>query len=223
MRITALTLETVTETVTGAVELAFAPSRPLRFRAGQGSLLRVAGGGVKPFTFSSDDRSGRISIATTLGSGSRFKRALADLRPGDHARVAGAIGTLPAVDPTEPQVLVAQGIGITPFLSMARSHDSLNATLLQVGSAHFFDEVASATALAEHHQHRDSLQEAVRQAVADRPTARWSLSGRPDFVTSLAAQLTATGVPARRIHKDAFWGMRNPATSAMRSSSLLDA
>jgi len=219
MRITALTLETVTDTATGAVELTFAPKRPLRFRAGQGGLLRVPGGGVKPFTFSGDDRSGRISIATTLASGSRYKQALADLRPGDRAFAAGAVGTLPAVDPTEPQVLVAQGIGITPFLSMARSHEDLNATLLQVGSAHFFDEVAATTTTAEHHDHREGLQEAVRHAVADRPTARWSLSGRPAFVAAVAAQLSDAGVPARRIHKDAFWGMRTPAATA---SSLLD-
>jgi len=214
VHITALTLETIAHSDTGAVEYAFTPRRPLRFRAGQGGLLRVpGGGGTKPFTFSGDDRSGRLSIATTLASGSRFKQALADLRPGDRALAAGAVGTLPAVDPTEPQVLVAQGIGITPFLSMARSHYSLNATLLQVGCAHFFDEVAASTATSEHHQHREGLQEAVRRAVADRPTARWSLSGRPGFVNALAAQLSNAGVPARRIHKDAFWGMRTRTAS----------
>jgi len=220
VRITALTLETVTHSDTGAVEYVFTARRPLRFRAGQGGLLRVPGGGTKPFTFSCDDWSGRLSVATTLASGSRFKRALADLRPGDRALAAGAVGTLPAVDPTEPQVLVAQGIGITPFLSMARSYDTLNATLLQVGSAHFFDDVAATTATAEHHEHRGGLQEAVRRAVADRPTARWSLSGRPAFVAAVAGQLSAAGVPARRIHKDAFWGMRTPTAPA---SSLLDA
>ncbi len=219
MRMTTLTLDTVTDTTTGAVELVFTPRRPLRVRAGQGGLLRIPGGGVKPFTFSGDDRSGRLSIATTLSSGSRFKRALAGLRPGDRVLAAGAVGTLPAVDPTASQVLVAQGIGITPFLSMARSQDRLDATLLQVGSAHFFDETAAATASAEHHDHRDGLQQAVQRAIADRPTARWSLSGRPAFVAAVAAQLSGAGVPARRIHKDAFWGMRTP-TPALSPTRL---
>jgi len=123
MRITSLTLETITASATGAVEFGFAPKRPLPFRAGQAGLI-ITPGGAKPFTFTSGDLSGRISIATTLHSGSRFKRALADLAPGRRVLAAGAIGTLPAVDPSESQVLVAQGIGITPFLSMARSHDS---------------------------------------------------------------------------------------------------
>jgi len=220
MRITALTLQTVAESATGAVEFTFAPTRPLRLRAGQGGLLRVPGGGVKPFTFSSDDRSGQLSVATALSSASRFKQALADLRPGDRALAAGAIGSLPALDAEGHQVLVAQGIGITPFLSMARSADRLDATLLQVGTPHFFAEVAAAASAAEHHAHREGLADAVRRAVADRPDARWSLSGRSGFVAALAAQLTEAGVPARRIHKAAFWGMRAPAaTVAGRSVS----
>ena len=125
--------------------------------------------------------------------------------------VLGAGGrSLPAIDPAESQVLVAQGIGITPFLSMARSHDALNATLLQVGVPHYFDEVAAATASAEHHDHREGLQDEVRRAIAARPAAQWSLSGRSGFVTAVAAQLRDAGVPARSIHKDAFWGMRAP-------------
>jgi ferredoxin-NADP reductase len=218
MRVTTLTLETVAASRSGAVEFVFQPKRPISFRAGQGGLV-VTGGGAKPFTFASADRSGLISIATTLRSGSRFKRALAGLRPGDRVFAAGAIGTLPAIDPAESQVLVAQGIGITPFLSMARSHGTLNATLLQVGAPHYFDEVAAATASAEHHDHREGLQDAVRRAIATYPAAQWSLSGRSGFVTAIAAQLRNAGVPARSIHKDAFWGMRTPST-AVRPGEL---
>ena len=74
MRLTALTLETVTESPTDAVEFVFLPKRPLPFRPGQAGLVIVPDGGVKPFTFACDNRAGRISIATTLHSGSRFKR-----------------------------------------------------------------------------------------------------------------------------------------------------
>ena len=83
---------------------------------------------------------------------------------------AGAIGPLPALGPAESQVLVVQGIGITPFQAMARSHGSVNATLLQVGTPHYFDEVAAARGNAEHH--REGLQDAaVRKAIASRTSS----------------------------------------------------
>lgn len=208
MRITSLILETVIGSSTGAVEFVLLPRRPISCRAGQGGLVFVPGGGAKPFTFSSDDRSDRISIATTVHSGSRFKQALTGLVPGDRLVVAGAVGSLPVIDPTASQVFVAQGIGITPFLSLARSQDELNATLLQVGAPHYFEETAAAVRSATHHEHREELTGAIAHAAAERPDAQWSLSGRPGFVSVIARQLRDAGVPARRIHRDAFWGMR---------------
>jgi len=223
MRITSLTLETITESATDAVELVFRPTRPLRFRAGQGGPILLPGGGVRPFTFASDDRSGRISIATTLHSGSRYKRALAGLRPGARVYAAGPVGSLPGREMAGSQVLVAQGIGITPFLSMARSSEHLDATLLQVGTPHFFDEVAAATTAAEHHDHREGLAEAVRRAIADRPTAHWSLAGTSGFVAAVAAQLVQAGVSTRRIHKDAFWSARTPTAATTPRHRLIPA
>ena len=84
---------------------------------------------------------------------------------------------------------------------------------LEVGAPYYFDEVAAATTSAEHHDHREGLQDAVRQAIATHPAAQWSLSGRSGFVAAIAAQLRNAGVPARSIHKDAFWGMRAPGTA----------
>ena len=57
---------------------------------------------------------------------------------------------------------------------------------------------------------------AVAEAVSERPDARWSLSGTADFVSSVAAQLASAGVSSRRIHKDAFWGMRAASAPALR-------
>ena len=122
-------------------------------------------------------------------------------------------------------MFVTQGTGITLFLTIARSHDSVKATLLQVGTPHFFDEVAAATGgNAEHRDHRESLQEAVCRTFVNRPVARRLLPGRPDFVV-VATQLAEAGVPARSIHRGRFWGMRNTAprhTAPATTSSAPD-
>ena len=56
---------------------------------------------------------------------------------------------------------------------------------------------AAATTSAEQHDHREGLQDAVRQAVADHPSARWSLSGRRDLIAAVARHLAGAAGPAR--------------------------
>jgi ferredoxin-NADP reductase len=208
MRYIPLTLERVEQSGEGASEFVFRPARPLPHRAGQFGLLVVPGAGVRPFTFASDARSDLLSIATSLRSASTFKQGLSGLRPGDRVHVAGAMGSLPVPTTGRHQVLVAQGIGITPFLSMARSYLQLDATLLQVGGRQYFDETARAMSSAEHLDHHEDLHGAIDRAVADHPGARWSLSGRSAFVNAVAGRLLAAGARKEQIHKDAFWTMR---------------
>src|SRR5215468_1895826 len=121
------------------------------------------------------------------------------------ATVASATRSSP--DPAGSQVFVAQGTGITLFLTIARSHDSVNATLLPVGTPHFFGEVTAATGgNAEHRDHRDGR----RKPCAARPsTARRPAGSCPDGRISSPPsppQLADAGVPARLIHKGQVLG-----------------
>jgi len=62
----------------------------------------------------------RIVVATRMRD-SAYKRALDRLRPGSPARLDGPFGTLTLDDDdARPAVLIAGGIGITPFMSMVR-------------------------------------------------------------------------------------------------------
>ena len=85
-------------------------------------------------------------------------------------------------------------------------------------SRNYFDEVAAATrGNAEHHDHREGLQAAVRKAIVNRPAARWLLSRRPDFAAAVAAQLADAAMPARMIHKDKFWACEPPPPATTSS------
>jgi ferredoxin-NADP reductase len=105
----------------------FTPEKPLRYEAGQyveWTLPHQADDrGIKRwFTISSPPADGQLCITTRLfAKPSSFKKALQALEPGDTVQVSEPMGdfVLPK-DPNIPLVFIAGGIGITPFLSIAR-------------------------------------------------------------------------------------------------------
>ena len=91
-----------------------------RFKPGQTIDLSLGEAGKHTFSLVSAPGEDRLTIATRL-RGSPFKRALAALAPGATATIEGPYGSLTLHgDAARPAVLVAGGIGITPFMSMLR-------------------------------------------------------------------------------------------------------
>ena len=78
-----------------------------------------------------------LAVATRIRDGSAFKQALKALPTGSRVRLEGPFGDLTLHDDrTRDAVLVAGGIGITPFISMIRqaTHDQLAQRLLLIYS-----------------------------------------------------------------------------------------
>jgi ferredoxin-NADP reductase len=109
--------------------MAFHFERPpgFDFSAGQNVLLTLADppemdakGPSRTFTIASAPHEPQLMIATRMRD-SAFKRALKGAAPGLRVKLDGPAGfmTLHA-DEARPAVFLAGGIGITPFLSMAR-------------------------------------------------------------------------------------------------------
>ena len=116
-----------------AWELSFAPSRPVAFSAGQYLEVTVPHakadfrGSRRIFSISSPPTAdGPLTVALSVPEKpSTFKRAFLELEPGARVRATGVGGdfTLPR-DTAAPIVLVAGGIGITPFASqLAHDHE----------------------------------------------------------------------------------------------------
>ena len=105
-----------------AVEMA-PEGRPLKYSAGQFAFFSFTGAGLTephPFTLSSaprEDGSLRVTVAPLGDLTSRVSRALAE---GQDVRVEGPFGHF-GRHLNGPQVWVAAGVGVTPFMALAEA------------------------------------------------------------------------------------------------------
>jgi glycine betaine catabolism B len=111
-----------------AWDFIFAPNRKLAFAPGQymewtlGHEAPDSRGNRRYFTLASAPTEPEVRLGVRFNDpSSTFKEALLELNPGDEI-IAGQLAgdfTLPK-DPKQPLVLIAGGIGITPFRSMLK-------------------------------------------------------------------------------------------------------
>jgi len=163
----------------------------------------------------------RIAYRVPDGRQSSFKSALGSLGEGARVSTTGIHGdfTLPADD--APVLLVAAGIGVTPFVSQLRSEPGRDAVLLYVVSS--VTELAYADELATTGARvivvaRDASAQTVPAGwgtvterltaaslpslVADLPSRHAMISGPPRLIAELAPALS----DARSVRTDAFAG-----------------
>lgn len=103
----------------------FLPAGPVHFSAGQYVKLTLPHanaddrGDSRYFTLSSAPLDGLLRITTRFAErSSSFKTALRALTPGDKLEASDPSGTFLLPDGDRPVILVAGGIGITPYRSM---------------------------------------------------------------------------------------------------------
>jgi ferredoxin-NADP reductase len=222
-----------------ATEYAFRPDRPLRHLAGQYLELQLPHRGAdrrgirRTLTIVSPPGEAAVRVAVrTREPMSTFKQALDVLPQGSPVRavtVSGAF-TLPA-DRRLPLLLVASGIGITPFISQLEAERAAVAEGAPARDVVLVDRVptgedlpyrdvleasgvrvlvvcpdpASLGPVPDHWHVAARFDAASLRAVLPDPGARRAfLSGSPAFVSRARAVLRAAGV--RRIRTDVFAG-----------------
>ncbi|MEW4461540.1 hypothetical protein AB1K42_25890 [Roseibium algicola] len=92
--------------------------------AGQFAFLSVTGGGLTeehPFTLSAAPRDGRSLRFTIKDLGDYTSRLYRELKVGMEATVSGPYGNFSMPSGRDPQVWIAAGVGITPFLAFAQT------------------------------------------------------------------------------------------------------
>jgi len=162
------------------------------------------------FTISSAPSEGTMNVSTRV-SDSKYKQHLNSLNPGDEIEVYEVGGDFTWEDePSEPIVMVAAGIGITPFRSILLEREAngkkLNAELLYFNrdSEVSFKELLEKLA-AEHPEFK--LQVIVGEHItADRivelapqsKTQMVYISGAKPMVLALSEELEKNGVKTRQ-------------------------
>lgn len=192
-------------------ELAFRSKRPVAFAPGQYVELSLphpgtdSRGSRRTFSISSPpDADGRVSFALRVPEpSSSFKKALLSLEPGQTVHGTGVGGDFvwPA-DPGVPLLLVAGGIGITPFLSQLR-HDPDRDVVLVYGASSadeipFVEELAGVRVVLVCPERPETLPdgwthveapflttELIAQAVPDLAARRAYVSGPPQMINAV--------------------------------------
>ena len=214
-----------------STEFRFEPQRPVRFAAGQFMELNLPHAGSdgkgRRRVFSITSAPGAEDITFGVGTAeplSTAKKALFALRPGDSisATAVGGDFVLPN-DAGKPVLLIAAGIGITPFLSqlaakgaardavvlyLAKSRDELACVeQLEASGAKVIARLADGSAPPDFMLDAGAARigaPRLKELVPDIGDREVFVSGSPASVDSLRA--AARGAGARRVHVDSFAG-----------------
>jgi len=227
------------DVASGTAAFRFARPAGFDFAAGQAVNLTLleppetdAKGNSRTFSIASAPHEDSLQFATRLRD-TAFKRVLGALAAGAPVKLRGPMGTftLPE-DPARPVVMLAGGIGITPFMSMLRHAEHAkrpgSRTLLYSNrrpeDAPFIDEL---TALAARDPRlklvatMNEMEKSARPWSGERAmldaaflerhlergaTPIYYIAGPPGLVAAMGKLLRAAAVPEADIRTDEFFG-----------------
>src|SRR5687767_11984008 len=211
--------------------MAFRLSKPggFSFRAGQSVTLSLidpppaANSTQRIFSLASAPFEEGLAVATRMRDASAYKNALKRLPLGARIKLKGPRGLMTLhEDRSRAAVLIAGGIGITPFMSMLRqaAYDRLAQRLFLLCSnrrpedAPFLAELQS---LAQHNAHLRLLarmtdadgfidESTVKRFTGDATAPVYYLAGPPAMVTAMKSILRAGGVGDQDVRSEQFYG-----------------
>jgi ferredoxin-NADP reductase/nitrite reductase/ring-hydroxylating ferredoxin subunit len=204
----------------------FTSEAPLHWQAGQFLRYRLphpdpdGRGTTRYFTIASAPHEGHVMLTTRFAEerGSTFKRALRALSVGARVEVDEPAGDF-TLDADAPQVLIAGGIGITPFRAMLLDLDHrerpVNATLVY---AHRPSDVVYGKEIDGLRRRHPRLvvrhvvsparitEEVIRSVAPDPARLTFYGSGPEPLVKALEGILSGMGVPDAHVKRDYFPG-----------------
>jgi ferredoxin-NADP reductase len=213
----------------GTMAFRFAKPAGFAFKPGQSVNVSLIDPPPEPnsarrtFSLASAPFEDDLAVATRMREGSAFKRALKASPIGTKLRLTGPLGDMTLhEDPARAAVLIAGGIGITPFRSMLlqADHDRLEHRLFLAYSNRRREHAAF---LAELHAlekrnprfrllaamtDTDGMlnEETLKRFVGAAPAPVYYLAGPPAMVEAMKAILARNGVDAGDVRSEEFFG-----------------
>ncbi len=204
----------------------FEKNDELTWHAGQYGLFTVMHKKIKyatkPFSIASSPAEGVVRITTGTGQQpSEFKQALLELEQGMKIRMSDSVGSF-YLKGGGPALLIAGGIGITPFRAMVKQLETegggtgKQVKLLYLDSRRNYlfqpelDEAVSRGVIdAAYLATRDELYEEIeRFANVRQENGDYYIAGSKSMVDSMVDHLGGKGVSKRNVHKDTFTGIQ---------------
>lgn len=199
---------------------------PIKFQPGQFVFLKFKsdnGNEVAdeshPFSIASSPEEGNLRFyIKALGD---YTRTLDKLKPGALAEIEGAFGRFSYKRYADkPQIWIAGGIGVTPFLSMARSITAHSPEIDMFYSVVKRTEIVDEAALKDflpqnypkfkYHAYVYDEQQAfltasyIKNQVGEVKNREIFICGPPTMMKTLRKQFRQLGVPNHRIHTEEF-------------------
>lgn len=221
----------------GTFAFRFEKPAGFNFKAGQAVVLELLdappGDGQKRRTFSLVSAPFETTLATaTRMRDTAFKRALKALPDGASVKLTGPIGQFTLAEAARPAVLIAGGIGITPFMSMLRqaARDRSPQRLLLLYSNRRPEDAAFLDELQELERRNGNFRLFATMTDMGRSTRKWGgetglidadmirrcagglrapvyyVVGPPAMVVAMQETLRAMGVADDDIRSEEFYG-----------------
>ncbi|MCI1773107.1 MAG: FAD-dependent oxidoreductase [Paenibacillus lautus] len=206
-----------------AYTFSFEKGPDLSWKAGQYGLFSITHktmkNATKPFSISSVPSENVVNITTRIGDNpSEFKKAMLELKPGMHMKMSGPVGSF-HLDPESPSLLIAAGIGMTPFRSILKQTTAGKGELkpiqllyLDSKKSYLFkdelDAIASHPSIqVSYLDSRTDLDLEIDKFIAQhKGRGKYLVAGPKSMVESVAAYLQSKDVSKQNIKKDAFFG-----------------
>lgn len=223
----------------GTMAFHFEKPKGFDFRAGQyadWTLINPpetdAAGTTRSFTLASAPHEDQVMIATRLRD-SAFKRVLENLQPGAEVDIEGPMGSFTLHhNATKPAVFLSGGIGITPFLSIARqaAHERLPHRIYLFYSNHRPEDSAFLDSLATIEKANPRFRLVATMTDMSRSAETWSgetgfidapmvrryienldgpifyIAGPPEMVDAMQKMLGEAGVDPDDVRTEEFAG-----------------